>query len=150
MREFSIEAIGQAKDRTKHFHAADLYCTMASPEKRGKLMKKMYACLCLLTATLAFGQAKKAAPAGGAVSAAAKICDKPYAVGEVTDGWPEAPVTILFHREKSKAPWAHNPAIRVPGLEAAAPAGAHTLVCVIESRVEMGHYDSGEPGYAPS
>jgi hypothetical protein len=113
-------------------------------------MKKMYACLCLLTATLAFGQAKKAAPAGGAVSAAAKICDKPYAAGEVTDGWPEAPVTILFHREESKAPWAHNPAIRVPGLEAAAPAAARTLVCVIESRVEMGHYDSGEPGYAPS
>src|SRR5438270_3762925 len=113
-------------------------------------MKKMYACLCLLTATLAFGQAKKAAPAGGAVSAAAKICDKPYAAGEVADGWPEAPVTILFHREESKAPWAHNPAIRVPGLEAATPASARTLVCVIESRVEMGHYDSGEPGYAPA
>jgi hypothetical protein len=81
---------------------------------------------------------------------AAKICDKPYAGGEVADGWPEGPVTILFHREKSKAPWAHNPAIRVPGLEATAPASARTVVCVDESRVEMGHYDSGEPGYAPS
>ena len=38
----------------------------------------------------------------------------------------------------------------VPGLEATTPASARTLVCVEESRVEMGHYDSGEPGYAPS
>ncbi|MGB9122424.1 MAG: WD40 repeat domain-containing protein [Candidatus Angelobacter sp.] len=111
-------------------------------------MKKM--CVCLLLATLALGQAKKTAPASGAASAAATICDKPYAGGEVADEWPEGPVTILFHREKSKAPWAHNPAISVPGLEAATPASARTLVCVIESQVEMGHYDSGEPGYAPS
>jgi hypothetical protein len=101
-------------------------------------------------ATLAAGQAKKGAPAGGAASAAAKICDKPYAVGEVADEWPEGPVTILFHREQSKVPWAKNPAIRVPGLEAATPASARTLLCVDESQVEMGHYDSGEPGYAPS
>jgi hypothetical protein len=86
---------------------------MASPEKRGALMKKM--CVCLLLATLALGQAKKTAPASGAASEAATICNKPYAGGEVADGWPEGPVTILFHREKSKAPWAHNPAIRVPG-----------------------------------
>ena len=86
----------------------------------------------------------------GVTSAAAKICDDPYAVGEVADGWPEAPITILFHHEKSKAPWANNPAIRVPGLEAATPASARTLLCVEESQVEMGHYDSGEPGYAPS
>jgi hypothetical protein len=123
---------------------------MASPEKRGALMKMMCVCLCLLMATLAMGQAKKAAPASGVASAAAKICDDPYAVREPADGWPEAPITILFHHEKSKAPWAHNPAIRVPGLEAAAPASARTVVCVEESRVEMGHYDSGEPGYAPS
>ena len=96
------------------------------------------------------GQAKKASPAGGVTSAVAKICDDPYTVREPADGWPEAPITILFHHEKSKAPWAHNPAIRVPGLEAATPASARTLVCVEESRVEMGHYDSGEPGYAPS
>ncbi len=113
-------------------------------------MKKMCGFLCLLLATLALGQAKKTAPVGGAASAAAQICDKPYAAGEVADGWPEAPITILFHREKSKAPWAHNPAIRVPGLEAATPASARTLVCVDESQVEMGHYDTGEPGYAPS
>ena len=113
-------------------------------------MKTMCVCLCLLLATLALGQAKKTAPVGAAASAAATICDKPYAGGEVADGWPEGPVTILFHREKSKAPWAHNPAIRVPGLEAATPARARTLVCVDESQVEMGHYDSGEPGYAPS
>jgi hypothetical protein len=113
-------------------------------------MKKLSLYLCLFAATLAVGQAKKAVPAVGAASTAAKICDKPYAVGEVADGWPEAPIQILFHREKSKTPWAHNPAIRVPGLEAAAPASARTLVCVDESRVEMGHYDSGEPGYAPS
>ena len=112
-------------------------------------MKRMCVGLCLLLATLALGQARKTAPVGGAASAAAQICDKPYAAGDA-DGWPEGPVTILFHREKSKAPWAHNPAIRVPGLEAAAPASARTLVCVIESQVEMGHYDSGEPGYAPS
>ena len=104
----------------------------------------------LLAATLAASQAKKGTPAGSAASAAAKICDDPYAVQEPANGWPEAPITILFHREKSKAPWAKNPAIRVPGLEATTPASARTLVCVEESRVEMGHYDSGEPGYAPS
>jgi hypothetical protein len=106
--------------------------------------------MCLLIATLAFGQAKKAPPTNGVTSTAAKICDDPYTVREPADGWPEAPVTILFHHEKSKAPWAKNPAIRVPGLEATTPASARTIVCVEESRVEMGHYDSGEPGYAPS
>jgi hypothetical protein len=116
------------------------------------MMKKMRLCLwlCLVIATLAFGQARKAPPTTGVTSTAAKICDDPYAIREPADGWPEGPVTILFHREKSKAPWAHNPAIRVSGLEAATPASAHTLVCVEESRVEMGQYDSGEPGYAPS
>lgn len=113
-------------------------------------MKKLLLCTCFFAATLAFGQAKKAPPISGAASTAAKICDDPYAVRESADGWPEGPVTILFHHEKSKAPWAHNPAIRVPGLEAATPASARTLACVEESRVEMGHYDSGEPGYAPS
>ena len=114
------------------------------------MMKKLLLCACFFAATLAFGQAKKAPPVSGAASAAAKICDDPYAVREPADGWPEGPVQILFHHEKSKAPWVKNPAIRVPGLEAATPASARTLVCVEESRVEMGHYDSGEPGYAPS
>jgi hypothetical protein len=113
------------------------------------MMKMVCLCLCLLMATLADGQTKKAPPIGGAVSTAAKICDHPYAVGEASEGWPEGPVNILFHHEKSKAPWAYNPAIRVAGLEAAA-ATARTLVCVEESRLEVGHYDSGEPGYAPS
>ncbi|HEX3091483.1 MAG TPA: hypothetical protein VHW72_02605, partial [Candidatus Angelobacter sp.] len=113
-------------------------------------MKKLLLCVCFFAATLAFGQAKKAPPTSGVTSAAAKICDDPYAVREAADGWPEGPVTILFHHEKSKAPWAHNPAIRVPGLEAATPSSARTLVCVEESRVEMGHYESGEPGYVPS
>src|SRR5690242_14721836 len=72
------------------------------PSIRGilmKLRKKMWLCLCLLIATLASGQAKKGAPTSGAVSTAAKICDDPYAVREDADGWPEGPVTILFHRE---------------------------------------------------
>jgi hypothetical protein len=113
-------------------------------------MKKLSLWLCLLMATLAAGQAKKAPPTSGAATTAAKICDDPYAIREPAEGWPEGPVTILFHHEKSKAPWAHNPAIRVPRLEAATPASARTLVCVEESRLEMGHYDSGEPGYVPS
>lgn len=113
-------------------------------------MKKLLLCVCFFAATLAFGQAKKAPTTSGAASAAAKICENPYDVDGTADGWPEGPVTILFHHDKSKAPWAHNPAIHVPGLEAATPSSARTLVCVEESRVEMGHYDSGEPGYAPS
>ena len=116
-----------------------------------KMMKKLSLCVCVLAVTLAAGQAKKAPAAGGAASAAAaKICDDPYHVTEAADGWPEGPIQILFHHEKSKAPWAKNPAIRVPGLEAATPASARTLVCVEESRIEMGHYDSGEPGYVPA
>lgn len=111
-------------------------------------MKTM--CVCLLMATLAAGQTKKAPAPGGALPAAAKICADPYALTDAKDGWPEGPVTILFHRDKSKLPPAHNPAIRVAGLEAATPAGARTIVCVEEKRIEMGHYDSGEPGYAPS
>jgi WD40 repeat protein len=113
-------------------------------------MKVMCLGLCLWMATLAFGQEKKGAPAGGSVSAAAKMCNEPFAVGDSADGWPEGPVNILFHHEKSKAPWTHNPAIHVAGLEAATPATARTIVCVEESRLEVGRYDSGEPGYAPS
>ena len=115
------------------------------------MMKQLSLCLCLFAATFAIGQAKKAPPAtSGVTSAAAKICDDPYSVTETAEGWPEGPIQILFHHEKSKAPWAKNPAIRVPGLEAATPGSARTLVCVEESKVEMGHYESGEPGYVPS
>src|SRR6185503_3989042 len=115
-----------------------------------KMMKKLSLCLCLFAVTLAIGQAKKAPAASSVNSVAAKICDDPYAVTESAEGWPEGPIQILFHHEKSKAPWAKNPAIRVPGLEAATPGSARTLVCVEESKVEMGHYESGEPGYVPS
>jgi hypothetical protein len=115
-----------------------------------KMMKKLSLCLCLFAVTLAIGQAKKAPAASSVNSVAAKICDDPYQITESADGWPEGPITILFHHEKSKAPWAKNPAIRVPGLETTTSASARTLVCVEESRIEMGHYDSGEPGYVPA
>lgn len=115
-----------------------------------KMMKKLSLCLCVFAATLAAGQAKKAPVASGATSTAAKICADTYALTDAKEGWPEGPVTILFHRDKSKALPAHNPAIHVAGLEAASPATARTIVCVEESRIEMGKYESGEPGYAPS
>lgn len=113
-------------------------------------MNKLSLYVCLLTAMSVAAQTKKGTSAPAPASAAARICDDPYQVTEPADGWPEGPVQILFHREKSKLPWTHNPAIRMPGLEAVAPAKARTLVCVEESRIEMGKYDSGEPGYAPS
>lgn len=113
-------------------------------------MRKLWLCVCLLTAALAAAQAKKGTPAAGAAPAAGKICDNPYEVDGTAEGWPEGPVQVLFHREKSKLPWSHNPAIRIPGVEAAVPAKARTLVCIEESRLEMGKYESGEPGYAPA
>ena len=115
-----------------------------------RLMKNTALYLCLLTPVVALSQAKKGAPAGNAAPAASKICDDPYEVRDPADGWPDGPVQILFHREKSKLPWSHNPAIRIAGLEAAVPGKARTLVCVEESRLEMGKYESGEPGYAPA
>ena len=115
-----------------------------------KTIKKLSLCLCFFAVTHAIGQAKKAPVVSSVNSVAAKICDDPYQITESADGWPEGPIQILFHHEKSKGPWAKNPAIRVPGLEAATPANARTLVCVEESRIEMGHYESGEPGYVPS
>src|SRR6266853_6552657 len=115
----------------------------------GDLMNKTWLCLCLLAATAAVGQQKKSTGASGGISPAARMCDDPYAVKETADGWPEGPINILFHREKSKLPWSHNAAIRVAGLEAAASSSARTLVCVEESQLEMGHYDSGELGYVP-
>src|SRR5258708_2112208 len=118
---------------------------------RGPRMRNAcwYFLICLLSARLVVAQQKKATPPAAA-SAAAKICAEPYAVTGNADGWPEGPVTILFHREKSKAPWSRNPAIKLPGLEATTPASARTVVCVEESLLEMGRYDSGEAGYAPS
>jgi len=87
-------------------------------------MNKAWVFLYLLAATVAWSQPKKTAPSGAASSDASKICSDPYQVREPAEGWPEAPVLILFHREKSKAPWATNPAIRVAGLEARSPACA--------------------------
>jgi len=113
-------------------------------------MKKLSLYLCLLAAVSVAAQTKKGTAAPAPVSAAAKICDDPYQVTEPADGWPEGPVQLLFHREKSKLPWSHNPAIRIAGLEAAVPGKARTLVCLEESRLEMGKYESGEPGYAPA
>src|SRR5258708_16469153 len=102
----------------------------------------------LLIALPAFTQSKKNAPAGGTAVSAARVCAEPYAVRESADGWPEAPAVILFHHENSKAPWARNLAIKVPGVEAGTPASARTAVCVEESRIEAGRYDSGEPAYS--
>jgi hypothetical protein len=113
-------------------------------------MTKLWTFLCLLGATLSAAQAKKGTSAISAAPAAAKACENAYEVDGTADGWPEGPVQILFHRQKSKLPWSHNPAIRIPGLEATVPAKARTLVCVEESRLEMGKYESGEPGYAPA
>ena len=113
-------------------------------------MRNASLCLYLLWATVAFSQTKKSAPASAATSPMARICEEPYQVREPAEGWPEGPVRVLFHREKSKAPWSANPAIHLPGMEAAAGVSAHTLVCVEESHLEMGQYDSGELGYAPS
>jgi hypothetical protein len=105
---------------------------------------------CALMTAVAAQQTKKAPAPVAATSPAAKICDDPYQIREPAEGWPEAPVYILFHREKSKTPWARNPAIHIAGVEAASAAGARTLVCVEESQIEMGKYDTGEPAYTPS
>jgi hypothetical protein len=113
-------------------------------------VRKAWLFLYLFAVTVASSQPRKTAPPAAATSPASRICDDPFQVREPADGWPEAPVRVLFHHEKSKAPWSANPAIRIPGLEAAASASAHTLVCVEESRLEMGQYESGEPGYAPA
>src|SRR5579864_2711834 len=105
--------------------------------------------LLLFMAAISLAQPKKSA-APPAVSPAAKICDDPYQVTGSADGWPEGPVYILYHRDKSKLPWAKNPAIRVPGLEAPTASAARTLVCIEETLLEAGRYDSGAPAYSPS
>jgi hypothetical protein len=122
-----------------------------SPRRQGEFMKNMWLCLCLLSASvMAFSQSRKSAPESVGTSPEAKICQQPYQVQEQANGWPEGPVHVLFHREDSKSSWLPNPAIHIPGLEAVAGGSAKTLVCVQESQVEVGHYESGEPGYAPS
>lgn len=108
-----------------------------------------FACLCILAVPLASPQQKKAAPAGLSQAALAEMCADAYATMQDADGWPEARFTILYQREEGEAPWVHDPAIKAPGLEAASSARARTLLCVAESKLEVGKYDSGEPGYEP-
>jgi len=112
-------------------------------------MQKLAAFLCL-AAAIVTAQQKKSVPSPGAAGTATKICDDPYQVREPADGWPEGPVYIAFHREKSKTPWMRNPVIKAPGIEAASLAGARTLACVEESRLEMAKYESGALGYTPA
>lgn len=97
---------------------------------------------------MACGQTRRSA--SPSLASSLEVCQHPYQVGGQAEGWPEGPVRVLFHREDSKSPWARNPAIHIPGLEAVPDKNANTLVCVQESQVEVGHYDSGELGYAPS
>ena len=112
-------------------------------------MKKVFVYLCLLMANLAWGQAKKPAPVGARLPRRQQICDKPFAGGEVADGWPEGPFPFFFiaKRAKRRGHTIRRSACRI---EAATPASARSLLCVDQSQVEMGHYGSGEPGYAPS
>ncbi|HET6843887.1 MAG TPA: WD40 repeat domain-containing protein [Candidatus Angelobacter sp.] len=110
------------------------------------IRKLIYVLVCVFAASVTGAQAKKAA-AGATPGAAARLCADPYSLPTATDSWPQGPVMFLFHRENSKAPWARNPVIKAPGLEAASAASARTVVCVEESLSEKGKYDSGEPGY---
>ena len=102
-----------------------------------------------LAVTTASAQQPTHPPASPVPPAVAKLCDNTNGPG-LADGFPEGPVYILLHRENSKAPWARNPAIQAPGLDVANPANARTLVCVEESRSEVGKYDTGESGYQAS
>jgi hypothetical protein len=102
-----------------------------------------------LAATSTSAQQKKAAAPTSALTDAANLCAHPYSNDGYAAGWPEGPVYILFHRKDSARPWVRNPAIQAPGLEAASPATAHTLVCVEETLEEKGKYDTGEKAYQP-
>src|SRR5205807_1374188 len=88
---------------------------------------------------------KSAAPATGL----AKVCEDPYSGQKLQTGWPEPPAYLLFKRANSKV-WGPNLRIKLPGMQAAAPATAHTLVCVTEEQLEMGEYKSGAKAYTPS
>jgi len=114
-------------------------------------MHKLGILLCLCFAIAVPAQQKKTTTSSAAVPAvAAKICDDPYQNGDGAEGWPEGPVYILFHREKDKGPWTRNAAIKAPGIEAASLSSARTLVCVEQTRLEMGKYESGASGYTPA
>ncbi|HXB22810.1 MAG TPA: WD40 repeat domain-containing protein [Candidatus Solibacter sp.] len=88
---------------------------------------------------------KTAAPATGL----ARVCDDPYNGEELKTGWPQPPAYVLFKRANSKV-WGPNLRVKLPGMQAATPATAHTLVCVEEHRLEMGNYESGAKAYTPS
>jgi len=111
-------------------------------------MKKSCCYLLIFFAALNIYAAPQKKAVSTAAGTAAKVCADP--LGEPADGWPEAPITILFHREESKAAWARNPAIKAPGLEATSPASAHTVACVEESLEETGKYDNGISAYQAS
>src|SRR5882672_8359555 len=112
-------------------------------------MKKpcCYLLIFFLAINICAAQQKKGAPTATA-TAAAKACADP--AGQAADGWPEAPITILFHREGSKAAWAHNPAIKAPRLEATSSVSARTVACVEESLEETGKYSNGLSAYEAS
>jgi hypothetical protein len=88
---------------------------------------------------------KSAAPTTGL----AKVCDDPYHGQELKTEWPQPPAYLLFKRANSKI-WGPNPQIKLANMQAATPATAHTLVCVVEERLEMGEYKSGAKAYTPS
>lgn len=112
-------------------------------------MRKLGILLCLcFVITVSAQQKKTLSPAVPA--AAARICDDPYQVRDDAEGWPEGPAYILFRGTKDKGPWTRNPAIKAPGIETASFSTARTLVCVEQTRLEMGKYESGAAGYTPA
>ncbi len=124
--------------------------TILAPPQAGQNPMKKPCCYLLIffVALNIFATPQKKAAPKPAAGTAAKTCAEP--LGQAADGWPEAPVTILFHREGSKSLWARNPAIKAPGLEAASPASARTVACVEESLEETGKYDNGVAAYQAS
>jgi len=108
-------------------------------------------CVALISVSMAQQRATpaKKGPAAAPAAGLGKVCEDPYAGRELKSAWPQAPVYLLFKRANSKV-WGPNPRIKLPGLQAATPAAAHTLVCIEETRLEMGQYESGAKAYTPS
>lgn len=116
-----------------------------------RLLRCALLCVAFITALSSFAQKdpasrpKSAAPA----TSLAKICDDPYKGDDLKAEWPQLPVYLLFKRANSKV-WGPNPQVKLPGMRAATPGAAHTLVCVLEERLEMGKYESGAKAYTPT
>src|SRR5438045_1254730 len=115
-----------------------------------RMQKYALMCLALITSSLwaqkgPTARPKSAAPATGL----AKICDDPYKGQDLKSEWPQLPVYLLFKRANSKV-WGPSSQVKLPGMAAATPAAAHTLVCVLEERLEMGKYESGAKAYTPT